>query len=42
MAWYQRTWFYIERPLPWLLISGYAALVGIILFALVLGAFWWK
>jgi len=35
-------WFNIEPPFPWLIISGYTALVGIIAFALVLGAFWFR
>lgn len=37
MRWYQRRWWYVERPFPWLLISLYAVLVGIAVFAVVLG-----
>jgi hypothetical protein len=35
-------WFNVEPPFPWVIVGGYVVLVGIILFALILGAFWWK
>lgn len=31
MAWYQRRWWYVERPFPWLLIGVCAVVVALVL-----------
>lgn len=40
MAWYQRQWWYIERPFPWLPLLACAIPVGLIAFAVTLGIEW--
>lgn len=39
MAWYQRRWWYVERPFPWLLIAAASVAVTLLVVGVVVLAY---